>query len=145
MKRRWWRILTLMQAVFLTGMPVQAAAADRMLQVQIYAGDYCYVESSGASTIRGAQMAGLCEIDSVYKDVGNASVRFVTASTAWCSQRGTTRRSSLFMSAVRPGSGDTWRRLCRRERPGGLPLPSAQTGLQTILSMTVRLSVIRKG
>lgn len=71
MKRRWWRILTLMQAVLLTGMPVQAAAADRMLQVQIYAGDYCYVESSGASTIRAAQMAGLCEIDSVYKDVGN--------------------------------------------------------------------------
>ena len=71
MKRRWWRILTLMQAVLLTGMPVQAAAADRMLQVQSYAGDYCYVESSGASTIRGAQMAGLCEIDSVYKDVGN--------------------------------------------------------------------------
>ena len=27
MKRRWWRILTLMQAVLLTGMPVQAAAA----------------------------------------------------------------------------------------------------------------------
>ena len=70
MKRRWWRILTLMQAVLLTGMPVQAAA-DRMLQVQSYSGDYCYVESSGASTIRGAQMAGLCEIDSVYKDVGN--------------------------------------------------------------------------
>ena len=41
MKRRWWRILTLMQAVLLTGMPVQAAAADRMLQVQSYAGDYC--------------------------------------------------------------------------------------------------------
>ena len=42
MKRRWWRILTLMQAVLLTGMPVQAAA-DRMLQVQSYSGDYCYV------------------------------------------------------------------------------------------------------
>ncbi len=151
MKRRWWRILTLMQAVFLTGMPVQAAAADRMLQVQIYAGDYCYVESSGASTIRGAQMAGLCEIDSVYKDVGNLAYLNLGVGTfrnglyGLCYQRGTTRRSSLFMSAVRPGSGGTWRRLCRRERPGGLPLPSAQTGLRTTRSMTVRLSVIRKG
>lgn len=71
MKRRWWKILTLMQAAILAGMPVRAGAADRPLQVQNYAGDYCYVVSSSADTVRGAQMAGLCEIDSVYKDVGN--------------------------------------------------------------------------
>lgn len=72
MKRRWIRLVTAVEAAVLAaGMPVRAGDQEDLLPVRDYTGNYCYVEHSGSDTIRGAQLAGLCEVDRVYKDVGN--------------------------------------------------------------------------